>query len=86
MEINRVVNKLRSAIMLLVLARGGQMNNNRGKILSCFVVPGRSRLKIWSRATGSAVPSLVSLLVIIDAHQAAESGAYSRDSSHSSSS
>ena len=35
-----------------------------------------SRLRIWSRETGSAVPSRVSLL-----HTRAESGAYSRDSS-----
>ena len=36
----------------------------------------RSRLRIWSRETGSAVPSRVSLLII---HTQAESGAYSRD-------
>ena len=38
----------------------------------------RSRLKIWSRETGSAVPSRVSLLIL---HTQAESGVYSRDSS-----
>ena len=35
----------------------------------------RSRLRIWSRETGSAVPSRVSLLIL---HAQAESGAYSR--------
>ena len=40
----------------------------------------RSRLRIWSRETGSAVPSRVSLLIL---HTQAEfeSGVYSRDSS-----
>ena len=38
----------------------------------------RSRLRIWSRQTDSAVPSRVSLLSL---HTQAESGAYSRDSS-----
>ena len=35
----------------------------------------RSRLRIWSRETGSAVPSRVSPLIL---HAQAESGAYSR--------
>ena len=39
----------------------------------------RSRLRIWSRETGSAVPSRVSLLISILSQ--AESGAYLRDSS-----
>ena len=38
----------------------------------------RSRLKIWFRETGLAVPSRVSLLIL---YTNAESGAYSRDSS-----
>ena len=38
----------------------------------------RSRLRIWSRETGSAVPPGVSLLIL---HTQTESGAYSRDSS-----
>ena len=38
----------------------------------------RSRLRIWSRETGSAVPSRVSLLIL---HVQAQSGPYSRDSS-----
>ena len=38
----------------------------------------RSRLRIWSREKGSAVPSRVSLLIL---HTQAESGAYLRDSS-----
>ena len=38
----------------------------------------RSRLRIWSRETGLAVPSRVSLLIL---HTQAESGAYLRDSS-----
>ena len=38
----------------------------------------RSRLRIWSRETGSAVPSRVSLLIL---YTQGESGAYSRDSS-----
>ena len=38
----------------------------------------RSRLRIRSRETGSAVPSRVSLLIL---HTQAEYGAYSRDSS-----
>ena len=36
----------------------------------------RSRLRIWSHETGSAVPSRVSPLIL---HTLAESGAYSRD-------
>ena len=36
----------------------------------------RSRLRIWSPETGSAVPSRVSLLIL---HTPAEYGAYSRD-------
>ena len=44
-----------------------------------FSVCPRSRLRIWSRETGSAVPSRVGLLIL---HTQAESGAYSRDSSH----
>ena len=48
---------------------------NREKLI--FPCP-RTRLIIWSRETGSAVPSLVSLLIF---HTQAESGAYSRDSS-----
>ena len=38
----------------------------------------RSHLRIWSRETGSAVPSRVSLLIL---HTQVESGAYLRDSS-----
>ena len=38
----------------------------------------RLRLKNWSRETGSAIPSGVSVLIF---HTQAESGAYSRDSS-----
>ena len=38
----------------------------------------RSRLRVWSRETGSAIPSRVSLLIL---HTQAESGAYLRDSS-----
>ena len=38
----------------------------------------RSRLIIWSRETGSAVPSRASVFIL---HTKAESGAYSRDSS-----
>ena len=38
----------------------------------------RTCLRIWSRETGSAVPSRVSLLIL---HTQAESGAYLRDSS-----
>ena len=45
------------------------------RIVSCP----RSRLRIWSRETGLAVPSRVSLLVYI--HTQAESGVYLRDSS-----
>ena len=48
---------------------------NREKII--FPCP-RSRLRIWSRETGSAVPSRVALLLL---HTQAESGFYSRDSS-----
>ena len=36
----------------------------------------RSRLRIWSRETGSAVPPRVSLLIL---HTQAASGSYSRD-------
>ena len=51
----------------------GQLNRER------FPCP-RACLKIWSRETGSAVPSRVSLLISIPGTQA-ESGAYLRDSS-----
>ena len=53
------------------LARG---QPNRKKIFPCP----RSRLRIWSRETGSVVQSRVSLLIL---HTYAKSGAYSRDSS-----
>ena len=56
------------------LARG-QLNRKNG----LFPVRIRSCLRIWSRETGSAVPSRVSLLISI--HTQAESGAYLRDSS-----
>ena len=42
----------------------------------CFPFP-RSRLRVWSRELGSAVPSRISLLGL---HTQAESGAYIRDS------
>ena len=41
----------------------------------------RSRLRVWSRELGLAVPSRVSLLIL---HTQAESGAYLRDSTPSS--
>ena len=53
-------------------ARGQLKRKN--KYFSCP----RSRLRFWSRETGSAVPSRVSLLIL---HTQAESGAYSRGSS-----
>ena len=40
--------------------------------------PARGQLRIWSRETGSAVPSRASQLIL---HTQAESSAYSRDSS-----
>ena len=46
-------------------------------MLEKFPCP-RSRLRIWFRETGLAVPSLVSLLIL---YTSAESGAYSRYSS-----
>ena len=49
----------------------GQLNRKNAYIFPCP----RSCLGIWSRETGSAVPSRVSL------HTQAESGAYLRDSS-----
>ena len=49
----------------------GQLNVHRACIL--FLCPRCSRLRIWSRETGSAVPSRVSFLVL---HTQAESGAY----------
>ena len=49
---------------------------NGGK--QSFPVIPRSHLRIWSRETGSAVPSRVGLLIL---HTQAESGAYSEDSS-----
>ena len=51
----------------------GQLNR-KNEYLSCP----RTCLRIWSRETGSAVPSRVSLLIL---HTQAESGAYLRDSS-----
>ena len=51
----------------------GQLNRENEH----FSVP-VSRQRIWPRETGSAVPSLVSLLIL---HTQADSGAYSRDSS-----
>ena len=62
------INRIRLPILLEV-SWTGKMN--------IFPCP-RSRLRIWSRETGSAVPSRVSLLIL---HTQAESGAYSRDSS-----
>ena len=53
----------------------GQLNRGENDFLPCL----RSRLKIWSRETVSAVLSRVSLLISI--HAQAESGAYLRDSS-----
>ena len=50
---------------------GGQLN--REMIFPCP----RSRLRIWSRETGSAVPPRASLLIL---HTQAESGASLRDS------
>ena len=47
-----------------------------GQEKTIFPCP-RLQLRIWSRETGSAVPSRVSLLIL---HTQAESGAYSRDS------
>ena len=47
------------------------------QVQSIFPCP-RSRLKIWSRETGSTVLSRVSLLIL---HAKAESGAYLRNSS-----
>ena len=41
----------------------GQLNSEQGKLI--FPCP-RSRLKIWSRKTGSAVPPRVSLLIWMD--------------------
>ena len=52
----------------------GQLNREK------FRCP-RSRLKIWFRETGLAVPSRVNLLIL---YTNAESGAYSRDSSQCS--
>ena len=51
------------------------MDSEQGKH---FVLCPSSRLRIWSRETGSAVPSRVSLLIL---HTQAEPCAYSRDSS-----
>ena len=51
----------------------GQLNREN----EYFPFP-RSHLRIWSRQTGSAIPSGVSLLIL---HIQTESGAYSRDSS-----
>ena len=65
------INRARLPILLV---------NREKSIFACpsiFPCP-RTRLKIWSRKTGSAVPSSVSLLVL---HTQAESSAYSRDSS-----
>ena len=47
----------------------GQLNRENGY----FSVPVRTRLRIWSRETGSAVPSPVSLLIL---YTHAKSGAY----------
>ena len=53
----------------------GQLNREKS-----FSPCPRSRLRIWSRETGSAIPSHVRLLILLTQ---AESGAYSRDSSRS---
>ena len=51
----------------------GQLNREK------FIFPRpHTRLRIWSRETGSAFPSRVSLFIL---HTRAEFGAYSRDSS-----
>ena len=64
---------------------GKVANRTRGQLLSWSAEQGeiifpcpRSRLRIWTRETGSAVPSCVSLVIL---HTRAESGSYSRNSS-----
>ena len=47
-------------VMLPINPARGQLNREK-----CFFPCPRSRLKIWSRETGSAVPSRVSLLISI---------------------
>ena len=61
------INRVRLPI-LHVVSRTRKMN----------ITLSRTCLRIWSRETGSAVPSRVSLLIL---HTQTESGAYSRDSS-----
>ena len=53
----------------------GQLNRENEYLFPCP----HSRLRIWSRETGSAVPSRASLLISIP--RLRESGAYLRDSS-----
>ena len=58
---------------------GKVANPARGQLNKEYFFPRPySRLRIWSRETGSAVPSRASLIIF---HTQAESGAYSRDSS-----
>ena len=64
------------AIAMVVHPARCQLNST-GKKMDVFPCP-RSRLRIWSRETGSVVPSRVSLLTL---HTQAKSGAYSGDSS-----
>ena len=64
--------------VLINRERGCQSSSwstEQGKLV--FLCP-RLRLRIWSRETGSIVPSRVSLLTL---HTLAESGAYEQDSS-----
>ena len=68
------VSRLSRVYMNPAWLPSGTWSDKKGKL--CFIYP-RSRLRIWSRETGSAVPSRVSSPVL---HTQAVSSAYSRDS------
>ena len=69
-----VITNGRVHINLIRLSPARGQLNRENEYFPCH----RTRLRIWSRETGSAVPSLISLLIL---HTQAESGVYSRHSS-----
>ena len=73
--INNKSIRQKSSEMLHIYSQPCSWSAQQGKLI--FPCP-RSRRRIWSRETGSAAPSRVSLLIL---HTQAESGACLRDSS-----
>ena len=78
-DISLCENSINQSIKQSMDQPGKVANPARGQLKRETIFPcPRTRLRIWSRETFSAVPSRVSLLIL---HTQAESSAYSRDSS-----